>query len=215
MGCYRSSPSLLGLVWFRKREEMTVLEARFGISRATAGRDRDEVIAVLAEQPLELPEALRRVADEGWSHVVLDGKVFRTDRCAEAATSAKGAEMHAWHSGRQWAFGGNIQTITRMDRLPVCTSGVVAGHDHDLTYRHPAAIGRAARRTSWPEPGGLGSCRADLGLRLTVCQEVGHRVFSQAAAYAKCRRNAVATFCNRSHTEFHPDVVVCLRQDPR
>jgi ACT domain-containing protein len=49
---------LLGLVWFRKREEMTVLAAGFGISRATAYRYRDEVITVLFDQTPDLHEAL-------------------------------------------------------------------------------------------------------------------------------------------------------------
>jgi len=53
-----------------------VLAAGFGIGRATAYRYRDEVVTVLAEQAPDLHEALHEVADEGWSHVVLDGKVF-------------------------------------------------------------------------------------------------------------------------------------------
>ena len=36
--------ALLGLVWFRKNEEMTVLAAGFGIGRATAYRYRDEIV---------------------------------------------------------------------------------------------------------------------------------------------------------------------------
>ena len=54
--------ALLGLVWFRKNEEMTVLAAGFGISRETGYRYRDEVIAVLAAEAPDLHEALQQVA---------------------------------------------------------------------------------------------------------------------------------------------------------
>ena len=59
--------------------------AGFGVPRATAYRYRDEGITVLAEQAPDLHEALQQVAEQGWSHVVLDGKLFRSDRCAETA----------------------------------------------------------------------------------------------------------------------------------
>jgi Helix-turn-helix of DDE superfamily endonuclease len=131
LSCWRQA--LLGLVWFRKNEEMTVLAAGFGIGRATAYRYRDEIVTVLSEQAPDLHEALHQVADEGWSHVILDGKVFRTDRCAETTTSTKGKTIHSWYSGKHRAFGGNIQAIMRPDGVPVWTSEVVAGHDHDLT----------------------------------------------------------------------------------
>jgi hypothetical protein len=40
--------AMFALVWFRKREDLTVLGAGFGISRATAYRYRDEAVDVLA-----------------------------------------------------------------------------------------------------------------------------------------------------------------------
>ena len=54
--------ALLGLVWYRKNEEMTTLAAGFGVSRATGYRYRDEVIAVLAAEAPDLHEALQQVA---------------------------------------------------------------------------------------------------------------------------------------------------------
>lgn len=72
--------ALLVLVWFRKAEDVTLLGAGFGISRATAYRYRDEGIAVLAAQATDLHTALRRAAADGWSHVILDGKLFDCDR---------------------------------------------------------------------------------------------------------------------------------------
>jgi hypothetical protein len=83
--CFRQA--LFALVWFRKREDLTVLGAGFGISRATAYRYRDEAVAVLAAQAPELTEALQRVQHEGWSHVILDGKIIDTDRCRAKTTS--------------------------------------------------------------------------------------------------------------------------------
>ena len=90
-------------------------------------------MTVLSEQAPDLHEALHEVADEGWSHVVLDGKVFPTDRCAETTTSTKGKTVHSSYSGKHRAFGGNVQAIMRPDGVPVWTSQVAAGHDHDLT----------------------------------------------------------------------------------
>lgn len=129
--CWREA--LLGLVWFRKREEMTVLAAGFGISRATAYRYRDEVITVLFDQAPDLHEALESVAAQGWSHVVLDGKVFRSARCAQTTTSAKGVEIDSWYSGKHHAFGGNVQAIMRPDGFPIWTGAVQPGHNHDIT----------------------------------------------------------------------------------
>jgi hypothetical protein len=125
--------ALLGLVWFRKHEEMTVLAAGFGVSRATAYRYRDELITVLAAQAPDLHEALESVAGEGWSHVILDGKVFRSVRCAGTTTSAKGLRIDSWYSGKHHAFGGNVQAIMRPDGFPIWTSPVVPGHQHDMT----------------------------------------------------------------------------------
>ncbi|WP_219420011.1 transposase family protein, partial [Pseudonocardia nigra] len=128
--------ALMVLVWYRKREEMTVLAAGFGVSRATAYRYRDEVISVLHAQAPDLHDALVEVAEQGWSHVVVDGKLFRTDRCAETTTSAKGNTINSWYSGKHRVFGGNIQAVMRPDGFPMWTSEVVPGHNHDLIAAH-------------------------------------------------------------------------------
>jgi hypothetical protein len=72
--------AILVLVWFRKGEDKALLGAGSGVSRATAYRYVAEGIKVLTAQAPDLHAALRRVADEGWSHVVVDGKLFATDR---------------------------------------------------------------------------------------------------------------------------------------
>jgi hypothetical protein len=129
--CYRQA--LMVLVWFRKGEDKTLLGAGFGVSRATAYRYVAEAIAVLTARAPDLHTALKRVADEGWSHVILDGKLFTTDRLTETTTSVKGEQIDAWYSGKHRDFGANIQAIMRPDGLPVWTSDAAPGHLHDFT----------------------------------------------------------------------------------
>lgn len=74
------------LAWFRDDGDKTLPGAGFGISRATAYRYLAEGITVLSEQAADLHTALRQVADQGWSHVVVVGKLFTSDRLAEVTT---------------------------------------------------------------------------------------------------------------------------------
>lgn len=129
--CYYQA--LLVLIWFRKQEDLTLLGAGFGISRATAYRYRDEGIAVLAAQAVDLHTALKRVADDGWSYVILDGKLFDCDRLAEPTVSVKGKTIDAWFSGKHRDFGANIQAVMRPDGLPIWTSTAMPGHLHDTS----------------------------------------------------------------------------------
>ena len=75
--------------WFRDRTAAEAPARDHGISRATAYRYPDEVIAVLAEQAPGLREALDRVKDQGFSHVILDGTVIPCNRCKEPALSSR------------------------------------------------------------------------------------------------------------------------------
>ena len=86
--------------WFRDRTTCVALARDHGISRATAYRYRDEVIAVLADEAPELRQALERAKDEGLSHVILDGKIIPSDRCKEPAISAQGKVIDLWYSGK-------------------------------------------------------------------------------------------------------------------
>ncbi|MFF4879683.1 transposase family protein [Micromonospora sp. NPDC000668] len=124
--------ALLVLVWFRKGEDKTTLGVGFGVSRATAYRYVAEAVRVLAAQTPTLHDALTQVAADGWSHVILDGKLFDTDRLAETTTSVKGKTIDAWYSGKHRDFGANIQAVMRPDGLPVWTSSAMPGHLHDL-----------------------------------------------------------------------------------
>src|SRR5439155_25389159 len=64
--CWREA--LFVLAWFRKREDLTVLGAGFGISRSTAYRYHAEGLDVLAAQAPELTGALHRVQADGWAY---------------------------------------------------------------------------------------------------------------------------------------------------
>ena len=125
--------AVLVLAWFRNHGDIALVGAGFGVSRATAYRYRDEVVTVLAEQAPDLHDSLAKVAAQGWSHVVLDGKVFRTDRCAETTRSTRGETINAWYSGKHRAPGGNVQAVIRPDGLPIWVSDVLPGHRPDLT----------------------------------------------------------------------------------
>jgi hypothetical protein len=71
-----------------------------GISQATSYRYLDEVIDVLAARAPDLHDALARGQDEGWSHVVLDGKVVDTDRLRVKTLSKKGKTINLVYSRR-------------------------------------------------------------------------------------------------------------------
>jgi hypothetical protein len=89
-------------VWFRNRGvDIPQLGAGFGLSRVTAYRYHDEVLAVLAAQAPDLTEALQRVEAEGWSHVILDGKVVDSDRCAQKSSYSPWVDGVA--TGRGWS----------------------------------------------------------------------------------------------------------------
>lgn len=133
--------ALFALVWFRKREDVALLGKGFGISAATAYRYRDEAIAVLLAQAPDLHQALERVAEEGWSHVILDGKVVNSDRCHAKATSVKGEEIDVWYSGNKHAFGGNLQALMRPDGFPVWISDVEPGSVHDVSAARAHVLG--------------------------------------------------------------------------
>jgi hypothetical protein len=101
-----------GLGWCRDGTTCDALARDHGISRATACRYLDEVIAVLAGQAPGLRQALERARDGGFSQVVLDGKIIPCDRCKEPALRAQGEVSNLWHSGKAHAQGRNVQAVT-------------------------------------------------------------------------------------------------------
>jgi len=96
---------VLGLRWFRDRTAADALARDHGISRATAYRYLDEVIAVLAGQAPDLRQALEWAKDQGLSHVILDGMIIPADRCREKTLSVQGCSpplfLSMWKGGRR------------------------------------------------------------------------------------------------------------------
>ena len=169
LSCWRQA--VFALVWFRERRPVPLVGEGLGISQATSYRYLAEAIEVLAAQAPDLHAALRRVADAGWSHVVLDGKVFDCDRLAETKTSKKGKPVDAWYSGKSSGFGGNIQAVMRPDGLPVWVSDVEPGSTHDLTAARThvlAALYWAASQLRLPTLADGGYRGAGIGVHTPV-----------------------------------------------
>ncbi len=133
--------SLFALVWFRERRDVALTGKGLGISQATSYRYLDEVIDVLAARAPDLHQALQRAQDDGWSHLILDGKVIDTDRLGVKTLSKKGKTIDAWYSGKTHDFGGNIQALTRPDGFPIWISPVEPGSVHDLTAARAHVLG--------------------------------------------------------------------------
>jgi hypothetical protein len=193
--CFKQA--LLVLVWFRSTTDVEVVGAGFGVSRATAYRYRDEGVAVLAEQAPDLHAALQDVADQGWSHVVLDGTVVRSDRCAETTTCTRGETINAWYSGKRRAPGGNVQAVIRPDGLPIWVSDVAPGHRHDVAVARDAgvtgALNWAACRLGLPTLADSGYEGAGQGIKVPVKQPAGgHVLAADNATYNALHR---ATRC--------------------
>ena len=168
--------AVLGLRWFRGRITPGVLARDHGISRATAYRYVDEVIAVLAEQAPDLHQALKRAKDEGLAHVILDGKIIPCDRCKEPAVSVKGQVIDLWYSGKAHTHGGNLQAVLAPDGFPLWVSPAEPGSVHDITaariHALPALYHAAADLPTLADPGYDG---AGIGILIPVRQPAGRQ----------------------------------------
>ena len=167
--------AVLGLRWFRDRTTADALARDHGISRATGYRYLDEVIMVLAGQAPQLREALERAEVQGFSHVILDGKIIPCDRCKEPAVSVKGEAIDLWYSGKAHAHGGNIQAPLAPDGFPLWVSDVEPGSVHDVTaaraHAFPALYPAAtAGLPTLADPGYDG---AGIGILIPVKQPSG------------------------------------------
>jgi hypothetical protein len=78
---------------------------------------------------------------DGWSHLILDGKVVDSDRYAEKTVSKKGKTIDAYYSGKTHDFGGNIQALMRPDGFPIWISDVAPGSVHDLVVAREVVLG--------------------------------------------------------------------------
>jgi DDE superfamily endonuclease len=169
--------AVVGLRWFRDRTTPDALARDYGISRATAYRYLDEVITVLAQQAPDLAEALERAKGEGFSHVILDGKIIPSDRCKEPAISVKGQVIDLWYSGKAHTHGGNIQAVLAPDGFPLRVSPAEPGPVHDLTAARAHALPALYRAaaTGLPTLADPGYDGAGIGIHMPVKQPTGGR----------------------------------------
>jgi hypothetical protein len=140
--------ALLALRWFRDRTRIEALGRDHGISRATAYRYVAEAVDVLSQQAPELAEALERALADGVPYVILDGKVFTADGCAETAVSVKGSEFHPWYSGKARRYGASVQAVMLPGGLPVWTGPAEPGSVHDITAARLCALPALYRAAS-------------------------------------------------------------------
>jgi len=159
--------AVLALRWFRDRTRIEALGRDHGVSRATAYRYVAEAVDVLSARAPGLAQALERAMAEGAPFVVLDGKVFETDRLAETVTSVKGEDVNAWYSGKKHRPGTNVQAVMLPGGLPIWAGPAEPGHVHDITaarahalpalYR-AAALGMPPLADGGYEGAGIGIC---------------------------------------------------------
>jgi hypothetical protein len=171
--------AVLGLRWFRQNAEVTALARDAGISRATGYRYLEEVITVLAEQAPDLHQALRRAQADGLSHVILDGKVFATDRSAQKTTSVEGRQIDLWFSGKAHEPGGNIQALSAPGGVPLWVSDVEPGSVHDLTAARQHVLGAlywAASQLDLPTLADGGYRGAGIGVHIPIKQPADGQV---------------------------------------
>jgi hypothetical protein len=170
LNCFRQA--VLGLRWFRDRTSPEALARDHGLSRATAYRYVDEVIAVLADEAPDLRQALERAMQEGYSHVILDGTIIPADRCREKTLSVRGEVIDLWYSGKAHAHGGNIQAVLAPDGFPLWVSEAEPGSVHDITAARLRALpalyrAAAAGLPTLADPGYEG---AGIGIHIPVRQ---------------------------------------------
>jgi hypothetical protein len=165
--------AVFALRWFRENRDVPALARDHGISRATGYRYLDEVITVLAAQAPDLHEALQQAKDDGATHVILDGKLFASDRLGEQTLSVKGKLIDAWYSGKAHEPGGNIQALSAPDGFPLWVADVEPGSTHDLTAARAhvlAALYWAASQLDLPTLADGGYDGAGIGVFTPVKQ---------------------------------------------
>jgi hypothetical protein len=134
---------------------------------------------VLAEQAPDLREALERAREEGFSQVILDGKVIASGRCKEPALSVKGEVIDLCYSGKARArpapTAGTSRPCPPPDGFPLWVRRVEPGSVHDITAaRDPAlpALYRAAA-ADLPALADPGYDGAGIGIHMPARQPAG------------------------------------------
>jgi hypothetical protein len=174
------------LAWMRKRDDVEILGAGFGLGRSTAYRYRDEGVRVLAAQAPELREALERAAADGMAYVILDGKVFEIDRVAEKTISVKDEVIDLWYSGKAHTQGANIQALSNPRGIPLWVSDESPGSVHDITAARElvfADLYWAATHLNLPTLADGGYEGAGIGVYTPIKQPPGERLDADNRAY--------------------------------
>jgi len=132
---------------------------------------------VLSAQAPGLDEALERALADGVPYVILDGKIFETDRLSETVTSAKGEDIDAWYSGKKHRPGANVQAVMLPGGLPVWTSEAEPGHVHDITAARARVLPALYRAAAAGMPAlADGGCEgAGIGIRIPVKNPPGNQ----------------------------------------
>ncbi len=194
--------AVVGLRWFRDRTRIEALGRDHGISRATAYRYVAEVIDVLADRAPDLPAALERAMSEGAAYVILDGKVFGTDRCLEKATSIRGEQIDSWYSGKAHHHGGNVQAVMRPDGLPLWVSPAEPGSVNDITAARQHALPALYRAAALGMPtladGGYEG--AGIGIKIPAKQTSGGRDLDIQARTANMLQRSARCLGERGFT---------------
>ena len=144
--------AVLALRWFRDRTRIEALGRDHGVSRATAYRYVAEAVDVLSARAPGLAQALERAMAEGAPFVVLDGKVFETDRLTETVTSVKGEDINAWYSGKKHRPGASAQAVMLPGGLPIWAGPAEPGHVHDITAARAHALPALCRAAALGMP---------------------------------------------------------------
>lgn len=174
------------LAWMRERGDVERLGAGFGLSRSTSYRYRDEGVKVLAAQAPSLREALERAAADGMAYVILDGKIFATDRVDDKTISVKNEVIDRWYSGKKHFQGANIQAVTSPRGIPLWVSDECPGSVHDLTAARElvfADLYWAAAHLNLPTLADGGYDGAGIGVHTPVKQPSGERLHVDNRAY--------------------------------
>jgi len=183
---------VFGLRWFRENRDIPALARDHGISRATGYRYLDEVVMVLATQAPNLHEALQRAKDDGATHLILDGKLFSSDRLAEKTISRKGNQIDLWYSSKAHGPGGNVQALSAPDGFPMWISEVEPGSVHDLTAARAHVLGAlywAASQLDLPTLADGGYNGAGIGVLSPVKQPAdGHTLDIDTRTYNALQR---------------------------
>jgi hypothetical protein len=110
--------------------------------------------------------------------VILDGKLFATDRLSEQVTSVKGEEIDAWYSGKHHRPGGNVQAVMLPGGLPIWASDAEPGHVHDITAARAGTLPALYRAASLGMPTLADSGYEGAGIGVHVKNPPGDQEFA-------------------------------------